>query len=69
MELEEAIDRSRRGDLSAYEIVVRECQGALTAFIAAFSPDRDQVDEIARRAFVWAYEHLDQYQPGARFRA
>ena len=67
--VEEAIARARRGDPAAYEGVVREFQGRLRAFVAAYCPARDQVDEIVQRAFVWAYRHLDEYKPGTRFYA
>lgn len=69
MDLEEAAVRSQQGDLLAYEAVVRECQAALTTFIAVYCPDRNQIDEIVQRTFIWAYQHLGEYQPGTRFRA
>ena len=67
MELEEQIRKARSGDPDSYGPVIAEFQGRLRAFIAAYCPDRNQVDEVAQRAFIWAYDHLADYQPGTRF--
>ncbi len=67
MDFEDLISKARSGDVESYGPVVTEFQGRLRAFIAAYCPDSNQVDELAQRAFIWAYEHLDQYQSGTRF--
>jgi RNA polymerase sigma-70 factor (ECF subfamily) len=69
MDLEDLIRKARFGDVESYGPIVTELQGRLRAFIAAFCPDRDQVDEVAQRTFIWAYEHLGDYKPGTRFYA
>jgi len=69
MEIEPAIAKVREGDTAAYGVVVHEFQGRLRAFIASWCPDMEQVDEIAQRVFVWAYEHIREYEPGTRFYA
>ena len=69
MGIEQAIEKVVEGDTAAYGNVVREFQGRLRAFIASYCPDMEQVDEIAQRAFVWAYEHIREYEPGTRFYA
>ena len=67
MDLENLIRKARSGDVESYGPIVTESQGRLRAFIAAYCPDRNQVDEVAQRAFIWAYEHLGEYEPGTRF--
>jgi RNA polymerase sigma-70 factor (ECF subfamily) len=67
MDLELLIRKARSGDVDSYGPIVTEFQGRLRAFIAALCPDRDQVDEVAQRTFIWAYEHLGDYEPGTRF--
>jgi len=67
MDLEALIKKARSGDVDSYGPVVAEFQGRLRTFIAAFCPHRDQVDEVAQRTFIWAYEHLGDYEPGTRF--
>ena len=69
MEIEQHIASARKGDTAAYGHVVEEFQAPLRAFLAAYCPDRDQINEIAQKAFVWAYEHLQEYEPGTRFQA
>ncbi|MBN1421439.1 MAG: sigma-70 family RNA polymerase sigma factor [Planctomycetes bacterium] len=67
MDLDASIRKVRAGDIDEYGVVVRLFQGRLRAFIASFCPDRDLVDEVAQRTFVWAYEHLKEYRTGTRF--
>ena len=67
MDTEYLIERARSGDVESYGKIVTESQGRLRAFIAAYCPQQSQVDEVAQRAFIWAYEHLDEYEPGTRF--
>ncbi len=67
MRLEDLIAKAKSGDVESYGPVVAEFQGRLRAFIATFCPDRGQVDEVAQRTFIWAYEHLGEYEAGTRF--
>ena len=67
MDLEGQIGKASSGDPDSYGPIVAEFQGRLRAFVAAFCPDRNQVDEVAQRTFIWAYEHLGEYRPGTRF--
>ena len=69
MDVEQAVRKIRSGHDEYYTEIVREFQGRLRAFIAAYCPDRNQIDEVAQNAFVWAYEHLDEYRSGTRFYA
>ena len=65
--LDDLIAKARSGDVESYGPVVAEFQGRLRAFIASFCPDRSEVDEVAQRTFIWAYEHLGEYEVGTRF--
>jgi DNA-directed RNA polymerase specialized sigma24 family protein len=67
MDIEHCIDKARAGDVESYGPVVTEYQGRIRAFVAACCPDASQVDEVAQRTFIWAYEHLDRYESGTRF--
>jgi len=67
MDIEQCIDKARAGDVESYGPVVTEYQGRIRAFVAACCPDASQVDEVAQRTFIWAYEHLDRYESGTRF--
>jgi RNA polymerase sigma-70 factor, ECF subfamily len=59
----------RAGDLEKYGLLVREHQAAVRAFVATYCPNREQIDEVAQQTFIWAYEHLADYQTGTRFLA
>ena len=67
MDLESCIRKAQAGEIDRYGDVVRAFQGRLRAFIASFCPNRDLVEEVAQRTFVWAYEHLAEYQPDTHF--
>jgi RNA polymerase sigma-70 factor (ECF subfamily) len=67
MDIETAIASVKAGKTDALAVVVREYEWRLRAFIASYCPARDQVDDIAQDTFIWAFEHLDQYQPNTRF--
>lgn len=66
-DIEYSIGRAKRGDPAAFSEVAHEFQAPLRSFIAAYCPATDQIDEVAQRTFVWAYQHLNEYQAGTRF--
>ena len=66
-DLDDLIQKARSGNVQSYGPIVTEFQGRLRAFVAAHCPDRNMVDEVAQRTFIWAYEHLDEYELGTRF--
>jgi len=69
MDIEKAVTEIKSGREERYADIVRAFQGRIRAFIAAYCPDRNQIDEVAQSTFVWAYEHLDRYRAGTRFYA
>lgn len=66
-QLEDAICRTREGETSAFEIVVRRFETSLRAWLAAHVPPGIDVDEVAQRTFVAAFTRLGDYAPGTRF--
>lgn len=68
LEDDELIARAKRGDVKAYEELVRRHQDAAfrTAyFVAASTGD---AEDAAQEAFVKAYRALPRFRPGAAFR-
>lgn len=61
------IENIRRGDLDAYEAVVRRYQGMLLGYAANRLPDIDAAEEVVQLTFVRAYEQLNEYQPERDF--
>ncbi len=64
-----AVDASRRGNLQAYARVVAICEPFLRAWLAPRCPPGIEVDEIAHRSFIVAFERLHSFAHGASFRA
>jgi len=63
----ELIDRARRGDVMAYEELVRRHQAVAIRTAHLFAPDGDAEDAV-QEAFVKAYAALHRFRPGAPFR-
>jgi RNA polymerase sigma-70 factor (ECF subfamily) len=63
----ELIARARKGDVMAYEDLIRTYQDVAIRTAAAFAPDGD-ADDAAQEAFVKAYRALDRFRDGAPFR-
>ncbi len=60
-------ERIQRGDLDAYEMVVRQYQGMLLGYAANRLPDIDAAQEVVQLTFIRAYEQLGEYQPERDF--
>jgi RNA polymerase sigma-70 factor (ECF subfamily) len=62
----ELVSRARRGDVAAYEELVRRYQGVATR--VARSVAGADAEDVAQEAFVRAYHALDRFRDGASFR-
>lgn len=67
--LEDAIGSVRGGNTGAFEVVVRQCEGPLRAWLAVQAPPGVDVDEVAQRSFIAAFTRLRDYEPGTDFAA
>lgn len=67
--LDDAIISVRKGDTSAFEVVVRQFERPLRAWLAVQAPPGVDVDEIAQRSFVAAFTRLADYQLATNFAA
>ena len=63
----ELIDRARRGEVMAYETLVRRYQDAAVRTAYVIAPDGDAEDAV-QEAFVKAYRALDRFRDGSPFR-
>jgi RNA polymerase sigma-70 factor (ECF subfamily) len=68
LEESDLVDRARRGDASAYDLLVQRYQEL--AFRAAYQITREaaEAEDAAQEAFVKAYYALAGFRPGAPFR-
>jgi RNA polymerase sigma-70 factor (ECF subfamily) len=63
----ELIERARRGEVMAYEELVRRYQDVAVRTAHVIAPDGD-AEDAAQEAFVKAYAALARFRPGAPFR-
>jgi len=67
---DDALVRSvQRGDAGAFEPLVDRHLQHLRAFIALKAPVSQLVDEVAHEAFVFAFQHIEEFKAGTSFRA
>ena len=63
--VDDAIRSVRGGNANAFEIVVRQFERPLRAWLAVQTPPGIDVDEVAQRSFIAAFTRLDDYKLGA----
>lgn len=68
-QLDEVIRRVRKGNTAAFEVVVRQLERPLRAWLAVQAPPGIDVDEVAQRSFVTAFTRLSDYALGTNFAA
>ncbi len=64
----ELVARAKRGDLVAYEELVRRYQPLAVRTAYLVSNGADDAEDAAQEAFVKAYRALDRFRPGSPFR-
>ena len=62
-----AVERVLRGDVSAFEEIVRRWQSPLVNLAYRFCHDRGRAEEMAQEAFLRAYRGLAQWRKHAAF--
>jgi RNA polymerase sigma-70 factor, ECF subfamily len=62
------IERSRRGDLSAFNQLVRRHYTSIHEVALRLSPCPDDAADIAQEVFIAAWKQLPRFQPRASFR-
>lgn len=67
MDEQSLIQQVQEGNLDAYSAVMELHIRRVRAFIALNTPVPHLVDEIAHGAFVFAYQHIQEFQRGTSF--
>jgi len=67
--VDDAIRRVRQGDTAAFEVVVRQLERPLRAWLATHAPPGIDVDEVAQKSFVAAFTRLSDYESETNFTA
>lgn len=65
----ELVSRARRGDLGAFEGLYRRHVAVVFGLTRRMTRDPNEAEEATQRAFVLAWEHLDDLDDPSRFRA
>ncbi|MHC4508403.1 MAG: sigma-70 family RNA polymerase sigma factor [Planctomycetota bacterium] len=66
-QLDDAIQHVRDGNTAAFEVVVRQFERPLRAWLAVHAPPGVDVDEVAQLSFVAAYTRIRDYELGTNF--
>ena len=67
--LDDAIRSVHSGNAGAFEVVVRQLEKPLRAWLAVHAPPGVDVDEVAQRSFLTAFTRLQDYELGTDFAA
>jgi RNA polymerase sigma-70 factor (ECF subfamily) len=68
-EINSVLARVLRGEIDAYEIIIRAYQREVWQVVTAMLFDTRAAEDLVQRSFISAYQHLHQYQPGRDFGA
>src|SRR3989475_10253843 len=63
----ELVTRARRGDLAAYDDLVRRCQERIYATIYHMTSNHEDANDLAQEAFIKAFHALKSFKCGASF--
>lgn len=67
--LDARIRRAQRGDLAAFEDIIRQFQAPVRAWAAAHCPPGGDADEVAQKTFIAAFAGLEEFAAGTNFAA
>ena len=61
------VERARRGDMAAYEKLVRQYDRQVFRIAQHIVQNREDAEDVVQDAFLKAYEKLDQFQGNSKF--
>lgn len=61
---DELMQRFQKGDEDAFNLLARRHQQSLINFIAKFTGDKDNAEDLAQETFIRIYKAADRYKPG-----
>lgn len=68
-ELDDCVRRVQRGDVEAFEGIVRAHQAEIRGWIVSRCPPLGDADEVAQKTFVEAFRRIGDYEPETNLRA
>src|SRR5262249_23925400 len=63
----ELVDRSRKGDMAAYDELVRRYQQRIYATVYHMTANHEDANDLAQEAFIKAYQALKSFKGGLSF--
>lgn len=63
------VERARRGDVAAFEVLVRTYQAPIWRFVRHLLGDAALAEDVTQEVFIRAHGSLHRFRPGARFGA
>ncbi len=64
----ELVDRAKKGDTRAYEVLVKRYQGIAQRTAYVVTGDAGEAEDAAQTAFIKAYHALGRFRSDATFR-
>ena len=61
------VQRARRGDLRAFDLLVLKYQGRIAALVSRYIADAGEVEDVTQEAFIKAYRALDKFRGDSAF--
>ena len=64
---QQLVQRSQRGDLRAFDLLVLKYQGRIAALVSRYVPDAGEVEDVTQEAFIKAYRALGKFRGDSAF--
>ena len=64
---QQLVQRSQRGDLRAFDLLVLKYQGRIAALVSRYVADAGEVEDVTQEAFIKAYRALGKFRGDSAF--
>ena len=64
---QQLVQRSQRGDLRAFDLLVLKYQGRIAALVSRYVSDASEVEDVTQEAFIKAYRALGKFRGDSAF--
>ena len=64
---QQLVQRSQRGDLRAFDLLVLKYQGRIAALVSRYVSDAGEVEDVTQEAFIKAYRALAKFRGDSAF--
>ena len=63
----ELVARVQRGDMAAFDLLVRKYQHRIAGLLSRYIPDRDEAQDVAQETFLRAWRAIGNFRGDAQF--